>query len=117
MAIMLQYIQFWMDKKQTFKPGDECVQVAWISGVLMDFGILPEGPLHFSYDDTVTEGIKAFQKANRRDETGEADTMTMRDLQRQWVIHGLKDYGLSHELEGTAPPAFYEGGGLDSTKY
>jgi len=117
MAIMLQYIQYWMDQKQTFKPGDECVQVAWMSGVLQDYGIHPEGPLTFVYNDYLVEGIKAFQKSNKREETGIADVSTMRDLQRQWVIHGLRDYGLSHELDGTAPKGFYEDGSLDSTTY
>lgn len=117
MAIMLQYIQYWMDQKQEFKPGDECVQVAWISGVMQDFGILPEEPLRFKYDDTLTEAVRAFQRANKRDETGVCDARTMRDLQRQWVIHGLRDYGLSHELDGTAPKGFYEGGSLDASKF
>lgn len=117
MAIMLQYIQYWMDQKMTFKPGDKGVQIAWMSGVLQDFGTMPQGPLKFEYDEEFTALIKKFQKANKREESGVADAFTMRDLQRQWVIHGLRDYGLSEELVGTAPKGFYEGDGLDASKY
>ena len=115
MAVMLQYIQYWMDTKLSFKEGDESVHIAWIRGVLKDFGTLPEDAgLSRVYDSELTERIKVFQEANKREPTGECDHRTMRDLQRQWVIHGLRDYGILDQLEGTAPKTFYEKGKIDA---
>lgn len=111
MAVMLQYIQYWMDEKLTFKEGDNAVHIAWIRGVLKDYEILPtEAELSTEFDGTLTDAIKRFQTSRKREATGECDFRTMRDLQHQWVIHGLSDYGLLEKLEGTAPPAFYESG-------
>lgn len=109
-AILLQYVQYWMDQRQEFRKGDDCVQVAWIHGVLADYGLIPEwtGPLPSRYDDQTEAWIKEFQVKNKREPSGVCDYFTMRDLQRQWVIAGLQNHGLGDELKASAPANFYE---------
>ena len=111
MAVMLQYVQYWMDQRLSFQEGDDAVHIAWIRGVMRDVGLLPEdAPLTTNFDAELTEKIRAFQTQNKREPTGVCDHATMRDLQRQWVIYGLKDYGILDTLVGTAPKGFYEKG-------
>ena len=109
--IMLQYIQYWMDQRMEFGLGDNSVHIAWMHGVLQDYGTAPVAPLKWTFDDELEGWIRVFQTSNKREPTGRADQRTMRDLQRQWVIHGLRDYDLTtDDLSGTAPDGFYSSG-------